>query len=103
LGWGAAWLYRATNLSLYKKEFERHWLKFKLDKIPSEFSWNDKTAGLQVLMAKLTNETQYKRSTEEFCEWVTKQAPMTKKGMVYLDKWGSLRHASYVAFICLQV
>jgi hypothetical protein len=54
-------------------------------------------------MAKLTNEDQYMKSTEKFCNWVLNDAPKTPKKLVFLSKWGSLRHAANVAFICLQV
>jgi hypothetical protein len=30
LGWSAAWLLRATNDSLYKTDFEKHWKDFNL-------------------------------------------------------------------------
>jgi hypothetical protein len=54
-------------------------------------------------MAKLTKESQYMKSTEEFCNWILSKAPKTPKKLVFLSKWGSLRHAANVAFICLQV
>lgn len=48
LGWAAAWLYRATNVSRYLTDVQRHWAEFNLGEKPLEFSWDDKKAGLQV-------------------------------------------------------
>jgi len=96
---------RATNDTKYKTDFEKHWTEFnkQLNGRPEQFSWDDKTAGVQVLMAKLTGEDRFKTLAENYCDYVSKTAPKTPKGMVYLDQWGPLRHAANVAFICLQV
>jgi rhamnogalacturonyl hydrolase YesR len=82
LGWSSAWLLRATNDSKYKTDFEKHWTEFKLDSRPQQFSWDDKTAGLQVLMAKVTGDQKYKKAAENYCDWVTKVAPKSPKGMI---------------------
>jgi hypothetical protein len=105
LAWAAAWLLRATNDTKYKTDFEKHFNEFnkQLNGRAEQFSWDDKTAGVQVLMAKLTGEEKFKKLAETFCDYVSKTAPKTPKGMVYLDQWGPLRHAANVAFICLQV
>jgi endoglucanase len=48
LGWSAMWLYKATGEAKYLSDFEAHWNEFELSKQPLQFSWDDKTAGLQV-------------------------------------------------------
>jgi endoglucanase len=53
-------------------------------------------------MAKLSDDPKYMNQTKNFCDWVVNDAPMSPKGMVYLDQWGSLRHAANVALICLN-
>ena len=126
LAWAAAWLLRATNDSLYKAEVAKHFHEFnkQLTGQPIQFGWDDKTAGVQTLLAEITGEEQYKTMAKTFCDWVVHQAPKSPKGninflfiefqlkqswllptigMVYLDQWGPLRHAANVAFICLQV
>jgi rhamnogalacturonyl hydrolase YesR len=80
LGWSAAWLYRATNDSKYKSDVQKHWSEFKLDTRGQQFSWDDKKPGLQVLMAKLTKEEQYKKAAEDYVDWVVKVAPKSPKG-----------------------
>jgi hypothetical protein len=103
LGWAAAWLLKATNESKYKSDFDKHWSEFKLSGRPKEFGWDDKTAGLQVLMAKITGDNQYKSAVEAYSSFLVNTAPKSPKGMVYLDQWGPLRHAANSALICLQV
>ncbi|CAF0791123.1 unnamed protein product [Adineta ricciae] len=102
LGWSAAWLLRATDDQRYQEDIEQHYDEFHLAKQPREFSWDDKTAGLQILMAKITNKQTYRTQAEHFCHYVVHQAPTTPKGLVFLAPWGSLRHASNAAFLCLM-
>lgn len=104
MAWSAAWLYRATNDSTYKADIEKHYTEFKLGaEIPQQFSWDDKRAGLHVLMAKLTGEQKYKDAAKDYADWLVNKAPKSPKGMVYLDQWGPLRHAANAAWITLQV
>ena len=103
LAWAAAWLLRATGDQLYQVDVDKHYAEFNLSRQPYEFSWDEKTAGAQVLMAKITQQQSYKQQAETFCNYVVNQAPRTPKGLVFLAPWGSLRHASNAAFLCLQV
>ncbi|CAF1158092.1 unnamed protein product [Rotaria sp. Silwood1] len=102
LGWSAAWLLHATGEQGYQTDVEKHYAEFELDRQPQEFSWDDKTAGVQLLMAKITQKLTYRQQVENFCNYIVRQAPKTPKGLVYLDQWGTLRHAANVAFLCLQ-
>ena len=124
MAWGAAWLYRATNNVTYLNDAKAFYTQFSLSNNPSEFSWDSKTAGVQVLypsfflssridvpqycrlmqvmMAKLTNDTLYKTAVKAFCDSKVNQ-PKTPKGLLFINTWGSLRHASNIAYICLQV
>ena len=52
LTWGAAWLYKATNASLYLDDAEHHYMKFRLRERPNEFFYNKKVAGVQVRSCK---------------------------------------------------
>ncbi|CAG2108742.1 unnamed protein product, partial [Medioppia subpectinata] len=104
LAWAATWLLRATNDSQYRSEIDKHFNEFsvQLTGRPTQFGWDDKTAGVQVLAAEVTGDQKYKTLAKNFCDWVVYTAPKTPKGMVYIDQWGTLRHASNVAFVCLQ-
>jgi hypothetical protein len=104
LAWSAAWLLRATNDTKYKTDVEKYFTEFskQLPEKPVQFSWDDKTAGVQVLMAQITNDQKYKTMTQTYCDWLISNATKTPKGLVYLDQWGSLRHAAGASWICLQ-
>jgi len=103
LAWAATWLLRATNDRHYKAEVDKHFNEFKqLMGKPTQFGWDDKTAGVQVLLAEVTGDEKYKTLAKTFCDWVVNTAPKSPKGMVYLDQWGTLRHAANAAFICIQ-
>ena len=62
-----------------------------------------KKTGFQALMAKITNETSFRRLLQNYCKYVVERGPRTAKGLYFIDAWGSLRYASNTAFICLQV
>ncbi len=49
LAWGAAWLFKATGDSSYLDLAESFYEEYGLDYTPTQFSWDDKTAGLQVI------------------------------------------------------
>ncbi|KAF0293757.1 Endoglucanase E-4 [Amphibalanus amphitrite] len=102
LAWAAAWIYRATNDQTYLDKAKGFFQEFSdLNGRPSEFSWDSKHAGVQLLMYQLTGDSSYGSMVTQFCDWVKNEAPRSPKGMVYLNMWGSLRHVGNVAFICL--
>ena len=96
--WSAAWLFKATGKSSYLEKAEALWV----DKSYGEFSWDDKTAGGNVLLAQLTGDPKYINRAVSFCNNLADFAQKTPKGMVWIQQWGSLRHASNVALICLE-
>ena len=80
LAWAAAWLLRATNDSFYQTELDKHFEEFKgLQYNPGNFGWDSKTAGVQVLLAKMTGNEKYKSMAKEFCDSIMKK-PKTPKG-----------------------
>ncbi|CAG0886960.1 unnamed protein product [Darwinula stevensoni] len=116
LTWAAAWLYRATGETSYLDDAANKYVEFELDHRPSEFSWDDKNAGVQVraflscsrfdadpavLLAVLTEEEKYKSAVEAFCSYIVDEVPRTPKGLVFISAWGVLRHAANVAYVCL--
>lgn len=102
LTWAAAWLYKATNDSEFIEESEQHYDSFRLKERPNEFFYNKKVAGVQVLLAELTKQQEYITATKSFCDFSVKRQKRTPKGLLYIDKFGTLSHAANVAFICLQ-
>ncbi|CAG0886957.1 unnamed protein product [Darwinula stevensoni] len=115
LAWAAAWLYRATREASYLKDAENKYVEFGLNDRPSEFSWDDKNAGVQVraflscsrfdaetvLLAVLTGKAKYKTAVKTFCDYMVYGVKRTPKGLVFISEWGVLRHAANVAYVCL--
>jgi hypothetical protein len=42
-------------------------------------------------------------AAQAFCDFTVDYQKRTPKGLVYIDKFGTLCHAANVAFVCLQV
>jgi len=103
LFYAAAWLYRATGNIVYRNHYNAFWTEFGLAGTPSEISWDNKQALGQILLARIDGSPQFVTAGTNFCNWVINQSPRTPLGLVFLSPWGSLRHASNVAFACLQL
>ncbi len=103
LAWAAAWLAKATGESHYLTTAEALFDEFSLCSMPTEFSWDNKVAGVQILMFELTGDAKYKACVDSFMNYLLYQAQYTPKGLIFIQEWGSLRHASNVAHACAQV
>ena len=73
------------------------------DEEPHSFDWDDKKAGLNLILYELTGDSKYQNKVEQFIDYLFNGARYTPKGLIYIDTWGSLRHAANVAHYCLQV
>lgn len=103
LCWAAAWLHKATGEASYLTAAQQHFSDFSaLQQRPSEFSWDGKHAGAQVLLYQLTQDNQYGSLVTQFCDWLISGAAKTPQGQLFLQPWGSLRHAANAALICLE-
>ena len=98
LMWAAAWLYKATTDPTYLTKAKQ----LTVNRDVSELSWDEKTAGAHILMAQLTGEQTYVDKAVSFCNKMVDSQQKTPKGLVWIQPWGSLRHASNVAFACLE-
>lgn len=58
---------------------------------------------LQMLLAQLTKQPEYMRSIRNFCDYNVYSQKKTPKGLLFIDKFGTLCHASNIVFLCLQV
>ena len=101
LAWAAAWLFKTTGNQKYLTDAETHWKS--MDVNAQEFSWDNKGRGVAVLLAELTAKSTYVDNAKGFCNWLITSAPKTPQGMIFLQQWGSNRHAANVAFICLSL
>lgn len=57
----------------------------------------------QVLLAQLTGLSDYQEAAKSFCDFSIRFQKRTPKGLIFIDKAGTLCHAANVAFVCLQV
>nr|AGP76434.1 endo-beta-1,4-glucanase 1 [Sphaerotermes sphaerothorax] len=102
LVWAAAWLYRATNDSTYLNTAESLHNQFGLQHWNGGFTWDAKVSGVQLLLAKLTNKQEYKDAIKSYVDYLINAQKKTPKGLLYIDVWGTLRHAANAAFVVLQ-
>ncbi|GJW36109.1 endoglucanase 5 [Tanacetum coccineum] len=113
--WAATWLYRATK--------DESYLKYVVDNAASmggtgwavkEFSWDNKYAGVQILLTKVLIDgdggaytatlKQYQAKADYFaCACNQKNdgynAPMTPGGLLYLHEWNNMQYAASAAFL----
>ncbi|EFJ20703.1 hypothetical protein SELMODRAFT_417952 [Selaginella moellendorffii] len=121
--WAAAWLYHATG----EEEFLEYATTGKeaspnagWGKAPAWFSWDDKVAGLQVLLARKhifqpqeantkvgAALDKYKSTADELVCALLPDSPTTstnrtRAGMIWVSQWNSIQHAVNSAFLsCL--
>ncbi|KAK4842031.1 hypothetical protein QYF36_014609 [Acer negundo] len=113
--WGATWLYRATE--------EEYYLKYVVDNAEymggigwavKEFSWDNKYAGVQILLSKILMEgkggeytstlKQYQAKANYFaCACLQKNngynVHLTPGGLMYVREWNNLQYSSSAAFL----
>ncbi|KAF5280194.1 hypothetical protein FQA39_LY18111 [Lamprigera yunnana] len=102
LTWAAVWLYKATGNRKYLRNAELFYENFKLGGHAAEFYHNKKVAGIQLLLAEETGKSEYVSAVKSFCEYNKYNQKRTPKGLIFLDKMGTLARAANVAFICLE-
>ncbi|XWS68489.1 hypothetical protein CRYUN_Cryun04dG0095000 [Craigia yunnanensis] len=113
--WAATWLFRATG--------EEHYLKYVADNAVymggtgwavKEFSWDNKYAGVQILLSKVLMEQkggaytstlkQYQAKADYFaCACLQKNdgynVHLTPGGLMYVREWNNMQYASAAAFL----
>ena len=100
LAWSAAWLFKATGENSYLQDAEGFYNEMQQE--AGEFSWDNKGRGVSVLLSNLiSGNNKYFTNAKDFCENVLPSKPKTPRGTIYIQKWGSNRHAGNVAFLCL--
>jgi len=102
LAWGAAWLYRATGDASYLQKAEDFFDSGEMCNSNLWFGWDNKKAGVEVLMYEITNNAKYQKCVDNFMNEV-KGATYTPKGLIFVDNWGSNRHAGNLAHLAAQL
>lgn len=70
LTWAALWLYTVTGEGQYLANAQRKFNEFQLFKHETEFSWDRKGAGVQLLLSRITGKRHYIKPLLEFCDYV---------------------------------
>lgn len=117
--WAALWLYKATD-----NEEKEHYLKYVIENAHffggigwsiTEFSWDVKYAGVQIMASKLLMEGKHKahnqileqyRSRAEYylCSCLNKNnngsnVDRTPGGLLYVRQWNNMQYVSTAAFL----
>ena len=77
LAWGAIWLYRATGDDGYLNKAEQ--ISNTLGNV-EELSWDNKAAGVQILLGAVTEKQVYKDRANQFCTTIFNRKPKTQDG-----------------------
>ena len=103
LVWGAAWLYKATQKAEYLTKAEQYYQDFGMSKLSWGFSWDEKIAGAQLLLAMITGKDNYKQDIQKYVDsWLPgASVTHTPKGLAWRAKWGANRYAANTAFLAL--
>ncbi|XP_015080552.1 endoglucanase 11-like [Solanum pennellii] len=116
--WAAMWLYKATDKS--------HYLKYALQNAQSfggttwaisEFSWDVKYAGLQLLAATLTRQEKREKEDDKIIEEYRSKGEYylcsclnqnnktnvhrTPGGLLYIRQWNNMQYVSNAAFLLM--
>ena len=103
LVWGAAWLYKATQDNAYLQKAEQYFSQYSMGNPAWGFSWDEKTAGVQMLLYSLTNKDVYKNAIEiSLKPWLPGgSVTYTPKGLAWRIQWGANRYSANTAFLAL--
>uniref|UniRef100_H2YMU1 Endoglucanase n=1 Tax=Ciona savignyi TaxID=51511 RepID=H2YMU1_CIOSA len=91
--WGAVWLYKATNEQTFMDYVVGNYDSFGAGNLAPEFSWDNKYAGVQVLMAQLTGNNKYQDDMNQFVQNAMTGIPKTSDGLTWKIQWGPNRYA----------
>ena len=95
------WLYIATGNTTYELAAESVWTAHLQSASPSSFDWDDKTAGVALLLANYTKNVMAKASLQSFLTaWLPGgTVPYTPSGLAFGVTWGTLAAALNTAFL----
>ncbi|XP_051146403.1 endoglucanase 24-like [Andrographis paniculata] len=110
--WGAAWLRRASQDDSYLNYLQNNGKTLGADDNINEFGWDNKHAGLNVLVSKEVLESSmyslqsYRASADSFMctlipESSTSHIEFTPGGLIYRPGGSNLQHATTISFLLL--
>jgi len=101
-GFAAAWLAKATNDPTYINKAASMYDSSGLDYNGAWISWEDKTPAFIALMCENTGDAKYCDQLGKWCDNKIDNSQYSPKGEIFIDKWGSLRHAANVVAVCIR-
>ncbi|KAK8916025.1 Endoglucanase 23 [Platanthera zijinensis] len=110
--WGAAWLRRASQNDTFLNYIQNNGKTLGADDNINEFGWDNKHAGLNVLVSKefldgkVFSLQSYKESADSFmCTLVPESSSShiqyTKGGLIYKPGGSNMQHVTSIAFLLL--
>ncbi|PKI77425.1 hypothetical protein CRG98_002198 [Punica granatum] len=115
--WAASWLYHATGEQSYLQYVSQNGKSFANFGSPTWFCWDNKLAGAQVLLSRVSffgakdasgsvkNSLQAYQKTAEavmcglFASSPTATSSRTESGLIWVSEWNSLQHPVASAFL----
>ncbi|MFS1512081.1 glycoside hydrolase family 9 protein [Chengkuizengella sp. SCS-71B] len=110
--WGAVWLYLATDDETYLNKAISSTADWGTEGQTPYWgylwtqAWDDKHYGAQILLSRITGDSQFITSTERNLDyWTTgtedtgQRITYTPGGLAWLDTWGVLRYAANASFL----
>lgn len=110
LVWSSLWLYRATGQRNYLQAAETLYTGLNNGSPEKAWSWthswDDKSYGSYLLLARLTGKPHYRKDVEHWLDFWTighngQRVHYTAGGFAQLDAWGSTRYAANTAWAAL--
>ncbi|CAN0890425.1 Endoglucanase 24 [Linum grandiflorum] len=115
--WGAAWLRKATGEETYLNYLEENTKTLGADENIDEFGWDNKHAGINVLVSKevvqaegknMASLQSYKSSADSFICTLIPDSPASSHvayspgGLIYKPGGSNLQHATTISFLLLS-
>lgn len=100
LAWAATWLHLATGEAAYLSQAESAIAQAQ-DGAFWAHSWDNVGNGTRLLLARVSSNPTHVARIETHLEHWRTGLPRTAGGLIFLDRWGSLRYASTTAFLAL--
>ena len=96
-------MFKATGEQHYLDYSKAAYAQYGLANDKNVLSWDNKAGAVKVMLAQLTGESNYLNDVIKMCDYVINEVRKSPNGETFFDQWGSLRHTSNAAFVCLQV
>ena len=100
LAWSAIWMYKATGQNTYRNEAKQFYIDAG-NSAKTLFSWDEKNAGISVLLLEEDGGSQYRDHVNSYCDAFRGQ--LGDEGVACITEWGNNRYAANSAFVCLRV